>query len=130
MALRREACSTIPRTRKKSYARSSPPPEAGWRGSCACTRRSITLIFYWKLGRGVLTQHPIGGLPRGPGIDQGRELLLGLQQEGKIKITTRPNGPYQEYVYELTKPVEIDPTRPRYKAIEEAVEWVRDKSAV
>ena len=47
-----------------------------------------------------------------------------------IRITTRPNGPYREYVYELAGPAEIDPSNPRYQAVEKAVAWVRNKSAV
>jgi hypothetical protein len=87
-------------------------------------------LFYWKRGRGVLTQHSIVRLPLGPGIDQSAAILRALQQDGLLRVTTRPLGPYQEQVYELAGRFEIDPNDPRYQAIEEAVEWVRGKSAV
>lgn len=87
-------------------------------------------LFYWQRGQGVLTQHPIVRMPWGPGVNEGRTILQTLQDEGKIIITTRPVGPYREDVYELAERFEINPDDPRYKAVEEAVEWVRDKSAV
>jgi hypothetical protein len=86
-------------------------------------------LFYWQHGTGILTDHPIVRMPMGPGIDKSEALLGALQREGQIRVGTRANGPFREYVYELTTPVEIDPSNARYRAIEEAVEWVRDKSA-
>jgi len=86
-------------------------------------------LFYWQHGNGVLTDHPIVRMPMGPGIDKSEALLAALQGEGRIRIDTRANGPFREYVYELTAPVEIDPGNARYRAIEEAVEWMRDKTA-
>lgn len=87
-------------------------------------------LFYWQRGHGVLTQHPIVRMPLGPGIDQGAAIIQALQESGVLKVTTRPLGPYREHVYELDKPFEINPADLRYQAIEEAVEWVRNKSAV
>jgi hypothetical protein len=86
-------------------------------------------LFYWQQGTGVLTDHPIVRMPMGPGIDKSEALLGALQGEGRIRIGTRANGPFREYIYELASPVEVDPSNPRYRAIEEAVEWVRDKTA-
>lgn len=77
----------------------------------------------------MLTDHPIVRMPMGPGIDKSEALLGALRAEGRIRIDTRANGPFREYVYELTTPVEIDPGNARYRATEEAVEWVRDKTA-
>jgi len=87
-------------------------------------------LFYWQRGQGVLTQHPIVRMPLGPGIDQGATIIQALQEDGTLNVSTRPVGPYREHVYELVKPFEINPADPRYQAIEEAVEWVRNKSAV
>ncbi len=86
-------------------------------------------LFYWKKGNGVLTQHPVVRMPFGPGIHDAAMVLKTLVAEGKIRISSRPVGPYSEQVYELAAPVQIDPTNPRYQAIEEAVEGVRNKSA-
>lgn len=86
-------------------------------------------LFFWKKGNGVLTQHPVVRMPFGPGIHDASVLLGSLVAERKIRISSRPVGPYSEQVYELASPVQIDPTNLRYQAIEEAVEGVRNKSA-
>jgi hypothetical protein len=86
-------------------------------------------LYYWQHGTGVLTDYPIVRMPMGPGIDRSEVLFGALQSEGKIRIGSRPNGPFREYIYELAMPVEIDPSNPQYQAIEEAVEWVRSKTA-
>jgi hypothetical protein len=87
-------------------------------------------LFYWQRGAGVLTQQPIVRMPLGPGIHEAKSILEALQQEGKIRVSARYNGPYQESVYELTSRFEINPADPRYQAVEQAVEFVRDKTAV
>ena|SRR5438132_3692502 len=87
-------------------------------------------LFYWQKGCGVLTEHAIVRMPWGPGIHEGKGILDTLQDEGRINITNRPIGPYREHVYELTGPFEINPKNQRYQAVEQAVEWVRNKSAI
>jgi hypothetical protein len=87
-------------------------------------------LFFWKRGTGVLTTHPIVRMPLGSGIHEAKGILQELQEEGRIRITTRPNGPYEEHVYELASKFEINPEDPRHKAVEDAVEWIRNKSAV
>jgi hypothetical protein len=86
-------------------------------------------LYYWLHGEGVLTDYPIVRMPQGPGIDNGDTLLEELEQTGEITISFRRNGPYKELVYERAHPFQVDPTSPRFQAIEEAVEWVRGKSA-
>ena len=60
----------------------------------------------------------------------GPVALAELVREGKLRITSQPNGPYKEAVFELTQPFQIDPTTVRFAVIEEAVEQVKSKSAV
>jgi hypothetical protein len=86
-------------------------------------------LFYWIKGQGLLTQQPIVRMPWGPGVHDGKSILEALQHEGKLKITPRRTGPYQEAVYELVSPFEINPGDSRYQAVEQAVEFVRGKSA-
>lgn len=87
-------------------------------------------LFYWQRGSGVLTQHPIVRMPYGPGIHGAGTILPMLVKQGRIRISTRALGPYREYVYELAAPLQIDPNDQRYRAVIEAVEWIRDKPAV
>jgi hypothetical protein len=87
-------------------------------------------LFYWLRGQGVLTQHAIVRMPLGPGVHEGKSILEALQEEGRMRISSRAVGPYQESVYELAGPFEINPDDARYRAVEEAVEWVRNKTAV
>ena len=86
-------------------------------------------LYFWQRGSGVLTSYPVVRLPFGPGIDQEPSLVTELVRDGKLHVAWHPNGPFKEAVFELTEPFQIDPTSPRYRAIEDAVERVRDKTA-
>ena len=87
-------------------------------------------LYYWQRGTGVLTSYPVVRLPFGPAIDDGPSLLAELVREDKLRITSQPNGPYKESVFELTQTFQIDPTTVRFQAIETAVEQVKSKTAV
>jgi hypothetical protein len=87
-------------------------------------------LYYWQRGLGLLTSYPVVRLPFGPAIDNGPGLVAQLVREGKLRLSQQPIGPYKEAVFELAQPFQIDPTSPRYRAIEEAVELVRSKTAV
>jgi hypothetical protein len=86
-------------------------------------------LYFWENNKGALTDHPIVRMPLGPGIDDGDALLEELRHEGKIAITQQFIGPYRELVYEIAEPIRLDPSVPRFKAIEEAVRWIEGKSA-
>jgi hypothetical protein len=68
-------------------------------------------------------------MTHGPGIDNGTNLLDELKAEGRIRIDNDPDGPYNEYSFTLAKGHIIDPTDPRYKCIEKAVDFITGKSA-
>ena len=87
-------------------------------------------LYFWQRGTGVLTSHPLVRLPFGPAIDDGPSLLAELVRDGQLRITSQPNGPFKEAVFELAQPFQINPNDDRYRAIEEAVEQVKQKSAV
>jgi hypothetical protein len=86
-------------------------------------------LYYWKRGTGVLTSYPIVRLPMGPGIDEEPNLVAELVSEGKVRLSWQDNGPFKEAVFELTQPFQIDPNDPRYQSIEEAVEYVKTRTA-
>ena len=87
-------------------------------------------LYYWQRGSGVLTSYPVVRLPFGPGIDHEPSLVTELVRDGKLHVAWQPNGPFKEAVFELTEPFQIDPNTSRYRAIEEAVDLVKSKSAV
>lgn len=87
-------------------------------------------LYYWRGGNGVLTDYPIVRMPRGPGIDDGEELLLELEREGFLRIGSQPCGPFEETVYESVGQADFEPDDPRFRAAQDAAKWVRDKTAV
>ena len=86
-------------------------------------------LYYWQSGAGVLTSYPVVRLPFGPAIDDGPHLIAELMREGRLRVGQQPNGPFKEAVFELAQPFQIDPNSTRYRAIEEAVDLVKSKSA-
>lgn len=85
-------------------------------------------LYYWRDSQGILTDYPIVRLPFGPAIDDATQLLAELVGEGTIDITTSPNGPYEEYVYTLRSPHELDPRSPRTSALRAAIELVEGRT--
>ncbi len=85
-------------------------------------------LYYWRESEGTLTDYPIVRMPQGPGIDDAKNLLEELETEGRIRICKEQYGPYHEYAYALKQPYTIDPNDARYRAIEKAVEFVKDRS--
>lgn len=86
-------------------------------------------LYYWQESEGTLTDYPIVRMPQGPGIDDADRLLAELEAAGRIRIAKEQYGPYHEYSYALAQSYTIDPNDPRYRAVEKAVEFVKDKSA-
>ena len=86
-------------------------------------------LYYWKIGQGTLTDYPIVRMPQGPGIDEGNSLLEELEAEGKIRIERENYGPYTEYAFSLVEAYPVDRNSLRYRAIDSAVDFVREKSA-
>ncbi len=85
-------------------------------------------LYYWQSSKGTLTDYPIVRMPMGPGIDAADALIEQLEREGRIRVTKQMNGPYTEHVFELVKPVCPDPQAPQYKAIQNAVRFINNKS--
>ncbi len=86
-------------------------------------------LIYWKTGAGTLTDYPIVRMPQGPGIDNGSALLSELADAGRIRLSTEPNGPYTEHVFELTQDWQLRQTDPRHQAVAQAVQWIDGRSA-
>jgi hypothetical protein len=57
-------------------------------------------LYYWQRGAGVLTSHPVVRLPFGPAIDDGANIVAQLVEEGQLRVTQQPNGPYKDSVFE------------------------------
>lgn len=88
-------------------------------------------IAYWQNTGGYLSQHKIVKIPYGPGIDDGREILLGLARKGFITERVVQTGEYQETVYTLTDSApELNLSAQEEAAIESGIKWVGKKSAV
>lgn len=87
-------------------------------------------LYYWQNGAGILTSYPVVCLPFGPAIDDGPHLIAELIREGRLRVGQQPNGPFKEAVFELAQAFQIDPNSTRYRAIEDAVDLVKSKSAV
>lgn len=86
-------------------------------------------LYYWQTGEGTLTDYPIVRMPQGPGIEQGNVLLRELEAEGKIRIEKERNGPFAEYSFALVEPYRVDRNDPRYLAIDNAVDFIKEKSS-
>ena len=86
-------------------------------------------LYYWRDNTRFLTDYPIVRMPHGPGIENGDQLVNDLVSEGRIRVTRQPIGPYTEAVYELAQKFEVDPTDPQYLAVEEATQFVKDRTA-
>ncbi len=86
-------------------------------------------LYYWRDNSRFLTDYPIVRMPHGPGIENGDQLIRELISESRIQTTEHPIGPYTETAYELCQKYEVNPTDPQYRAVEEAVEFVKDRSA-
>lgn len=86
-------------------------------------------LYYWQEYEGTLTDYPIVRMPSGPGIDNGGGLLQELEAEGRICSEFYPVGPFIEHAFVLTQPYMVDPSDPRYRAVEKAVDFVKEKSS-
>ena len=89
-------------------------------------------LFYFELAPGYLTDASFAHLPQGPGIHEGDRLLQELQNEGWLELETIHEGPYPDTRYRLTakawRPERNLPPKAN-EAIQQAVDFVRDKSA-
>ncbi|HUU30823.1 MAG TPA: hypothetical protein VMY69_01830 [Phycisphaerae bacterium] len=89
----------------------------------------LSHLFYWDENEGVLTSHPIVRMENGPGIDEGKALLDELRVEDKIGVVPRAKGPYQEFVYSLTKGAKPNLTKAERESIKKAIAWAGSRSA-
>ena len=88
----------------------------------------VAHLLYFREHQGVLSDHPIVRMPKGPAIDAGDALLAELRNEGLLQVGKRPVGPYQEDVFTLSIPgAKLSDTET--DAVRRAVEWIGDKPA-
>jgi len=86
-------------------------------------------LFFWKEHKGALSFYPVVHMPKGPGVDQGAELIRELRLEGKVGVTQRPAGDYMEDVYKITNGGTPDLTEAELDSIRKALGVVEDKFA-
>ncbi len=89
----------------------------------------VAHLYYWLHSEGVLTDHPIVRMPRGPGIDNGLCLLAELCEEGRINAHEAPSGIHLERVYTLAKGGKVRLEKGQKQAIREALKVVSGKTA-
>src|SRR5947199_5120846 len=66
----------------------------------------VAHLLHFRDRDGVLSDHPIVRMPRGPAVDRGDALLAELRDSRFIHMTQPPVGPYQEDVFTLAKPLD------------------------
>jgi len=88
----------------------------------------VAHLLHFRDHQGVLSDHAIIRMPRGPAIDSGDSLLRELRDEGILVLGQRPVGPYLEEVFVLAKPFESLPAS-EADSVRRAVEWIGDKPA-
>jgi hypothetical protein len=87
-------------------------------------------LYYSKAARGYLTDWPIVRMPNGPGIDRGDSLIRELVEEGRVRTTHEPRGPYTEINCTLTdRAVEGELSAEAVAAVRAAVGDVKQHSA-
>lgn len=88
----------------------------------------VAHLLHFRDRQGVLSDHPIVRMPRGPAIDAGDLLLGELRSQGVLTVGQRPVGPYLEDVFTLNQPVD-GLTQDELDSVRRAVEWIGDKPA-
>ena len=87
------------------------------------------LYYYRDTGR-ILTDWPIVRMPKGPGVDQGRELTEEMRSGGDILIGSQSVGPYEGEVFTIRRESPSSGLDSAARAaIQEAVEFVSHRSA-
>lgn len=81
-------------------------------------------LIHWQQNPGLLTQHPIVHMPKGPGIDGANALLDELVSEGRIAVRTEAG----EEVFTLIGSNPLPQGDLRYLAIQQAYTKVKDKT--
>jgi len=85
-------------------------------------------VFYYKNGPGLLSQYPIARLPEGPAIDDLDDVLVVLEREGRIELSSQSKGKYEETVISLSSsPPTLD--EEEEAAVKEAIQWIKHKTA-
>lgn len=87
-------------------------------------------LFFWKEHRGALSFYPVVHMPKGPGIDQSRELIHELASAGKIGVTQRPSGDYTEDVYKVKGRLTLNLTEAELDAVRKALSVVEGKGSL
>lgn len=87
-------------------------------------------LYFWREHGRYLTTHPIVCMPRGPGIDEGKDIIADLIKAGKIKHSEQPSGPYTDDVYSLCAAnLDLHLSEQERDAIRSAIDWVGEKTA-
>ena len=88
-------------------------------------------LFFWKEHRGALSFYPVVHMPKGPGIDQSRELVRELRfVDEKIDVTQRPSGDYTEDVYKVKGRLTLNLTEAELDAVRKALGVVEGKGSL
>jgi hypothetical protein len=88
----------------------------------------VAHLLHFRDHNGVLSDHPVVRMPRGPAVDCGDALLTELRDEGVLVLGQRPVGPYLEEVFTLSG--SASPLNPaESESVRRAVEWIADKPA-
>lgn len=90
----------------------------------------IAHLLYAEQQRGYLTNWPIVRMPHGPGIDCGDELIAELELSGTLELRRVPEGPWSTTRFQLTGHGHDKLAAAETRAIKQAVDFVRKKTAV
>src|SRR5262249_15414333 len=86
-------------------------------------------LFYADGNAGYLTEWPIVRMPNGPGIEAGNDLLDELCSSGFLTRDSVPIGPYKATRYHLTGKEWPRMPKEAQEAIEQAANFVNEKTA-
>ena len=89
----------------------------------------VAHLFHFRDQRGVLSDHPMVRMPRGPAVDSGDMLLAELCNAGFLRMSKRPNGPYTEEVFAAEKDYPVNLSTAESESVRRAVEWIGEWSA-
>ena len=88
-------------------------------------------LYYAYGSANYLTDWPIVRMPRGPGIDDFKQLISPMVEQGVVEIEDTMVGPFPSVTFRATgKPMDAPPLEPAaVEAIRSAVELVAGKTA-
>jgi hypothetical protein len=85
-------------------------------------------IYLWRDADKILTDHAIIRTAAGPAISDGNDLLADLVHDGKLRVISVAQGPFEDQAYEIPDPGPFADDGPRARAIRDAVEFVSTRT--